>query len=179
MTTPPELRAAFARVETERLLLAAVTPDDVDACFAIHGNPETYRFHPDGVTHSRERSVAQVEGWVHEWQELGLGFWAVRLRSDPHVIGFGGLSMRAFHDRQVLNTYYRFEPAAWGNGYATEMATAAAELAHRFLPDIPVIVRTRPGNAAAEAVATKIGLVHAPSLDDHLLTYVSHWKRSA
>lgn len=75
----------------------------------------------------------------------------------------------------VLNTYYRFEPSAWGNGYATEMASTAVVLARRLLPELPIIVRTRPGNLAAQAVAAKLGLTHAPHLDDHMLTYVSQW----
>jgi RimJ/RimL family protein N-acetyltransferase len=49
----------------------------------------------------------------------------------------------------------------------------------RLLPDMPVIVRTRPENVAARAVAEKLGLTRAPELDDHMLTYVSHWDRGA
>jgi RimJ/RimL family protein N-acetyltransferase len=81
-----------------------------------------------------------------------------------------------FRKRPVLNTYYRFAPSAWGHGYATEMAGAALGLAQRLLPDMPVIVRTRPANVAARAVAEKLGLMRAPELDDHMLTYVSHWE---
>lgn len=177
MTRPEELRAAFSRVHTDRLLLRAASEIDVDAAFAIHGNPDTYRFHPAGVTGSREESAAQLEEWRHEWQEVGFGFWAISLRGDPQVIGFGGLSRRALQERPVLNTYYRLDPHSWGKGYATEMARAAVALARRLLPEIPVIVRTRPANVGAQAVAEKIGLVRAPCLDDHMLTYVSPWNR--
>lgn len=178
VTTPDELRGAFTPVRTDRLLLRAVGPQDVDAVFAIHGNPETYRFHPGGVIRSREESAAQLAGWRREWHEVGFGFWAVAVATDPRVVGFGGLTRRTFHDRPVLNTYYRFDPSAWGRGYATEMATAAAALAWELLRDLPMIVRTRPGNLAAQAIAKKLGLVRAVDLDDHLLTYVSHWDGS-
>lgn len=177
MSTPEELRAAFTPVQTARLRLRAVSLDDVDAAFAIHGNPETYRFHPSGAARSREESAAQLADWQREWREVGFGFWAVSLANDPQVIGFGGLTKRALRENPVLNTYYRFDPCAWGHGYATEMAKAALVLARRLLPELPVIVRTRPGNLAAQAVAEKLGLTRAPQLDDHLLTYVSHWNR--
>lgn len=177
--TPDQLRAAFTPVQTERLLLRAVNTADVDAVFAIHGNPETYRFHPDGVTRSREESAEQLAGWQREWHEVGFGFWAVTIATDPQVVGFGGLTRQTFHARSVLNTYYRLDPSAWGHGYATEMASAAAALARKLLPELPMIVRTRPGNLAAQAVAEKLGLVRAVDLDDHLLTYVSHWNRCA
>ncbi len=171
---PPQLRAAFTPVHTERLLLRAVSEGDVDASFAIHGDPATYRFHASGVTRSREQSAAQLAGWQREWVELGFGFWAVRLADEERVIGFGGLTRRTFHERPVLNTYYRFAPSAWGHGYATEMVGAALGLAKRLLPELPVLVRTRSENLAARAVAQKVGLQRAPELDDHLLTYVSH-----
>lgn len=173
-----DLRAAFTPVQTDRLLLRAPSQRDVDAAFAIHGNPETYRFHPSGLTRSREESAAQLEKWLREWREVGFGFWAVSVESDPRVIGFGGLAKRTFQKRPVLNTYYRFEPSAWGRGFATEMVSAAMGLARRLLPELPVIVRTRPGNRPAQAVAEKAGLVRAPHLDDHMLTYVSQWNRS-
>lgn len=176
VTPPQQLRAAFARVQTERLLLRAVTGDDVDAAFAIHSNVATYAFHPDGVTRTRAQSAAQIEGWQQEWQRLGFGFWAVSRREHPRVIGFGGLSLRELRERPVLNTYYRFEPDAWGNGYATEMAARAVALARRLLPQLPIVVRTRPQNVAARAVAEKLGLLRAPALDDQLLTYVSEWE---
>jgi len=163
------------RVQTDRLVLRAVSGEDVDAVFAIHGNPDTYRFHPDAVTRSREDSAAQLAGWQREWPEVGFGFWAISVADDPRVIGFGGLTKRTFRQRPVLNTYYRFDPSAWGNGYATEMAGAAAGLARNLIPDLPIVVRTREANPAARRVAEKLGLVRAPDLDDHLVTYVSHW----
>jgi ribosomal-protein-alanine N-acetyltransferase len=173
--TPDELRAAFTPVRTDRLLLRAVSDDDVDASFAIHGNPDTYHFHPAGVARSRAQSAEQLAEWRRAWHEQGLGFWAVRLPAENGVIGFGGLTRQTFRECPALNTYYRFDPSAWGHGYATEMAGAAVALAQELLPEVPVIVRTRPENRAARAVAEKLGLARAPRLDDHMLTYVSHW----
>ena len=179
VATPLELRAAFSPVHTDRLLLRAVSESDADASFAIHGDPATYRFHPNGVTRSREQSAAQLVRWQREWSELGFGFWAVRLAVDERVVGFGGLTRRTFHKRPVLNAYYRFAPRVWGHGYATEMTRAALRLAERLLPELPVLVRTRPANLAARGVAENLGLKRAPELDDHMLTYVSHWTRAA
>jgi ribosomal-protein-alanine N-acetyltransferase len=175
VSTPDELRVAFTPVVTDRLLLRAVDRGDVEAVFAIHANPATYRFHPGGIARTREEAAARLAGWQREWRELGFGFWAVSVPPDPQVIGFGGVTRQIFHERLVLNAYYRFDPSAWGHGYATEMAAIAAALACRLLPEWPMIVRTRPGNRAAQAVAEKLGLVRAINLDDHLLTYVSSW----
>lgn len=152
---------------------------DVDASFVIHSDPATYRFHPGGAIRTRAQAAAQLADWQREWRDLGFGFWAVSLAAEERVIGFGGLTQRVFRGRPVLNTYYRFAPSAWGHGYATEMARAALELARRLLPEMPMIVRTRPGNVAAQSVAEKLGLRRAPDLEDHMWTYVSRWDGTA
>ena len=121
---------------------------------------------------------AQFEEWEREWHTVGFGFWAVSLLDDARVIEFGGLTLRTFRERAVLNTYYRFAPSAWGQGYATEMGRAAVALAGTLLPELPVIVGVRPGNRVAQAVAEKLGLVHTPDLDDHMLTYAVRWNRT-
>ncbi len=175
MPSPEDLRAAFTPVQTARLLLRAVEPGDAAASFAIHGDPATNRFNPSGASGSPEATAAQLDGWLAEWREHGFGFWAIRRAEAEEVIGFGGLARRMFRGRPVLNTYYRFTPPAWGHGYATEMTSTALALAARLLPELPVIVRTRPGNLAAQAVASKLELTRAPELDDEMLTYVTRW----
>jgi hypothetical protein len=83
--TPDELRAAFTAVRTDRLLLRAVDPEDVEAVFAIHANPATYLFHPGGVARTREEATVRLARWRREWRELGFGFWAVSVPPTPPV----------------------------------------------------------------------------------------------
>lgn len=77
------------------------------------------------------------------------------------VIGFGGVHyISAGSGGEVLNLYYRFTPAAWGNGYAGKLARAAFDLAAEHDPQTPVIARMPPSNRASERVAQRIGLFH-------------------
>ena len=52
----------------------------------------------------------------------GLGSWAVRSASDHAFVGVGGVDMTA---GGVWNLGYRLAPAAWGQGFASEIALAA------------------------------------------------------
>ena len=59
--------------------------------FAIHGDPETYRYspaipHPDLAT-----SEQMLQELLHHWEVYGFGIWAVTLAQEEHVIGFGGI----------------------------------------------------------------------------------------
>jgi len=156
----------FDRVETERLVLRRPTADDLDDLHRIHADPRTWLHKPELRHDSREESTRQLAIWLAHWGERGYGYWTVEL--DGEVIGFGGLMLiPRWQGRQdVLNLYYRFDPAQWGRGYATETARAAIELADRELPHLPVVARIRPSNEESVAVAERAGLARRPEWDD-------------
>jgi len=70
-----------------------------------------------------------------------------------------------FKDRKILNLLYRLDPSVWGNGLATEAATAVVGWATTQIPDHPLIARVRPDNTASLRVAARIGLRRAEHLD--------------
>lgn len=70
------------------------------------------------------------------------------------------------HATPVLNLMYRFDPSAWGRGYATEAALAVLDWTSWNLPHQTVLARVRPRNAASQAVARRIGLRRDPHFDD-------------
>ena len=80
-------------------------------------------------------------------------------------LGFCGLKLMTLHGRTVVNLFYRLDPSAWGNGVATDAATAVVNWATAQLPDQPIIARVRPGNTASLKVAARAGLSRAPHLD--------------
>jgi len=80
-------------------------------------------------------------------------------------LGFCGIKPMKLHGMKVLNLFYRFTPAAWGQGLAGEAATAVAAWATRQVPDLPLIARVRPANVASQRVAARAGLIRAQHLD--------------
>jgi len=156
----------FERVETERLVLRRPSTDDLDELHRIHADPRTWLHKPELRHGSRDESTRQLTVWLSHWKERGYGYWTIE--REGLVVGFGGLMLlpRWQGKRDVLNLYYRFDPEHWGNGYATEMARAAVELARRELPDLPVIARIRPGNRESIRVAERTGLERRPEWDD-------------
>lgn len=113
--------------------------------------------------------------WQAAWQRDGIGYWIAHRLSTGQLIGFGGVMRRAWHGREIANLYYRLTPSAWGNGYALELARAAMAQAQLALPGLPVVVRTRPGNAGAIRVAERAGLSRRPDLDDDDLVFALGW----
>jgi ribosomal-protein-alanine N-acetyltransferase len=172
---PAELAAIFGEVRTERLVLRRLQSGDGPAMFAIHGDPETFRYSPRSPDPDLSTSEKDLRRWLRGWENDGYGYWAVTLPGKLDVIGFGGISRFVFRDRNALNLYYRFTPAAWNHGYASEMARTAVTLARTHLPQLPVVARTRPANIASIRTAEKAGLQRRPDLDTEHIVLALGW----
>lgn len=112
---------------------------------------------------------------VSFWETFGFGIWAVTLAQEEKVIGFGGVEHRLWRDRDVLNLYYRLTPGAWGQGYATELAQTAVNLARTYLSAWPIVARTRATNIPSIKTALRAGLVRRPDLDTEHVVFALGW----
>jgi RimJ/RimL family protein N-acetyltransferase len=145
-----------AEIRTRRLLLRRPRAEDAESFVEVHTRPETHA-HSGFARRTREQALQLLELIQRDWQETGVGYWSILAAGSDELIGFGGLRHAADEGAPVLNLYFRFQPSAWGNGYATEMSTAAVRWAQHNLPDIPVLVRTTTRNAPAIGIANKLG----------------------
>jgi RimJ/RimL family protein N-acetyltransferase len=152
---------------TARLLLRRPRESDLDTLFAIHGDPETNRFNPAGPMKTRGEAEASLHSVLTHWERHGFGYWAVENLPEPgHVIGFGGIIRKALQDRQTLNLYFRFRPQAWGNGYASELTSAALDLAFGPLGESEVVGIVRRNNTPSIRALERAGLSRIGEIDD-------------
>ncbi len=100
------------------------------------------------------------------------------LRMQEQVLGFGGMKHMLWRERDVLNLYYRFTPSVWGQGYASELARTALDLAQAHLPPWPIVAITRASNIASQRTAAHIGLRRRPDLDTELVVFALGWPAS-
>ena len=83
--------------------------------------------------------------------------WPVVDRSNGEVIGYCGLLDKEVEGRAEVELVYVFAPAAWGKGYATEMALALREHATRSLGLRRLIALIDLENEASARVAERVG----------------------
>lgn len=153
---------------TARLSLRRPTHVDVDAIWRIHSDPRACTHNPSDLLTSVGQAEELYLRWDQHWNRHGLGYWVLQPRPDHRpkaTIGFCGLKVMELDGHDVLNLFYRLDPMAWGDGLATEAATAVVAWATAHLPDRPVIARVRPDNVASGKVATRAGLRRAEHLD--------------
>lgn len=149
---------------TDRLSLRRPVPADIDAILRLHRDPVACAHNPADMISTRDEAVDRYRRWSAHWDEHGFGYWAVCNRNGD-LLGFCGLKVMRLHEQPVLNLFYRLDPAAWGNGIATEAATAVVAWASTCGPALPVAARVRPANVASARVAERAGLHRTPDLD--------------
>ncbi|MFI2713742.1 GNAT family N-acetyltransferase [Micromonospora sp. NPDC018662] len=156
MSRPEELTTA-------RLSLRRPAPADVDLVHALHTDPRACAHNPSDLLRDRPEARERLQRWDAHWRQHGVGYWVVS--RDDRRLGFCGVKVMRLHDRDVLNLFYRLDPAAWGDGVASEAATAVVAWATTRRPGLPVVARVRPDNVASRRVAERAGLRRAAHLD--------------
>ncbi|WP_165845598.1 GNAT family N-acetyltransferase [Streptacidiphilus pinicola] len=160
---PPVLRTA-------RLQLLRLVPEDLEAVHAIHGDPRTNRYNPDGAA-SFESCRRWLGTWIADWEREGFGYFGVVEHGAPdEVIAIAGLKaaeLRLAEDRsvRVLNLYYRFRPTAWGRGLAHEAVGAALDHVRPLRPELPVCAVIRDNNLPSRRLAGRLGLRETAEVD--------------
>jgi ribosomal-protein-alanine N-acetyltransferase len=142
-------------IETPRLILRPPQPADVPSLYEFLGDPDAMRFtHVHETLRDCRRRVA-----VHERRRRrdGCAPWSVIERRSGRIIGFGGLYDDPFDPGWGIELGYWFQPASWGQGYASELAQAALREADEVLRLPKLSAFARRDNAGSRRVLEKAG----------------------
>ena len=150
------------RIETERLILRSFGAGDLDAHAATLGDEEVMR-HIGGKPLNREDSWRRLLSGVGMWSLIGMGGWAVELKSDRRMVGHCGF----FQFERDMEPSIRGEPEmGWifdrsvhGQGIASEACNAAISWAEQAIaaPSYPAIIDL--DNIPSMKLAEKLGFV--------------------
>lgn len=107
---------------------------------------------------SLDQSNALVDRCIAAIAEQGWGLWAVEHHGE--FLGFTGLAVPTFEAPFLpgIEIGWRLRRSAWGNGYATEAATAALAFAFDSLHRDEVLSFTAVPNERSQAVMRRIGM---------------------
>jgi RimJ/RimL family protein N-acetyltransferase len=149
------------RLETERLILRHVRPEDIEYFSEAHADEEVSRY--VGGPIGREDAWRRALTGAGFWGVLGIGLWAVERRSDGRTIGHVGF----FDFQRNMEPPIGGEPEmgwifrreAQGQGYATEACQAALDwFDAKFQPcSIPAIISLE--NTPSMRLAERLGFV--------------------
>lgn len=155
----PPIAAALPDVVTPRLSLRRFKEDDLDELAKVFAKPEVWRF-PYGRGFTRGETADFLAGELGEWETCGFGCWVARDRESERVLGYVGISVPHFLPEVLpaVEVGWRFDPDAWGHGYATEGATAALREAFETLELAEVCSLPQADNPASSRVCDRLGM---------------------
>jgi len=146
-------------LETPRLILRELVPEDEDALAAMFADPEVMRWIGTGGIRTRQHAREVIEKQLREYREHGYGEWATILRGPDELIGLCGLiRWQDIDGVEETEVAYLLARHAWGHGYATEAAVAIRDWAIRKLGRDRLVSLTYHDNVASMNVARKNGM---------------------
>jgi RimJ/RimL family protein N-acetyltransferase len=157
------------QIETERLLLRPLSPDDLDSLAEFYGDPDVMRYIGPGEAIDRELSRQSLERMMASFEAEGYGQLGVDRKEDSVFMGRCGLLLWDTATWTPTRTTDSQGPVAtevgyllgrefWGQGYATEAAVAVRDWAVENLDIERLIALIQPGNDRSAGVARKLGM---------------------
>jgi ribosomal-protein-alanine N-acetyltransferase len=148
----------LAPFTTARLKLRPFAPDDAEQAFAIFGDREVMQYSVSGIDETLSQTAARIAGYLQDHQRDGFGLWAMVDRGPGHLVGVGGLR-RLEHGNEV-ELYYRLRRNRWGQGLATEAASALIDRGFSELGLRRIFAFIDPANLASQRVALRVGMAY-------------------
>ena len=143
-------------IETARLRLRWLTPDDIPALLEIFGDPQVCRYWSRPPLRDLAEAAALHSEIVRYFEAQSLFQWGVADATDDRVIGTCTLAALSWEHRRA-EVGFALARAAWGQGYMSEALPAmirfgfdALEL-HRLEADVD------PRNQSSIALLERMG----------------------
>jgi RimJ/RimL family protein N-acetyltransferase len=151
----------FDTFRTDRLILRRWKDADRAPFAELNGDPGTLVFFPSTLT--REESDAFVDRIEARFERDGHGLWALEVRQTGEFIGFTGLAplREDVPNGGGMEIGWRLARPAWHQGYATEAARAARDVAFGGAGLAELWSMTAVLNTPSQAVMRRIGMAEA------------------
>ena len=146
-------------LETTRLRLRRLTPDDAPFILGLLNDPLFLRFVGDkGIRTVEGARDYIVTGPMASYATHGFGLYHVSLKETGAPIGMCGLLKR--ETLEDVDVGFAYLPQFGGQGYATEAAIGTMQYGRTVLGLKRIVAITAPDNLASQNVLRKIGLHH-------------------
>jgi [ribosomal protein S5]-alanine N-acetyltransferase len=148
----------FQNLESERLLLRQITPEDVNEIFAMRSDKEVMKYIPRPVAQTLEDAM-DVINMIQSKLETNEGCnWAITLKGNPKLIGFiGHYRIKWEHFRSEIG--YMLLPEYNGQGITTEAIKLMVDFGFNQMNMHSLEGILDPENTASARVLEKNGFV--------------------
>jgi len=166
----------FDSIRTERLLMRRWRDSDRGPFAAMNADPEVMRYFPE--TLDRTASDGHLDRIEALFQRQGFGLWALEQAATGRFLGFTGLNPMppGVPGAGGMEVGWRLAAHAWHQGFATEAASAALDVAFRGTGLAEIWSMTAVLNEPSQAVMRRLGMTLYGHFE-HPRVEPGHWLR--
>lgn len=150
--------AAFPVLETERLVLRAVTPADAADMFGIMRDPRVARYFGSAPMVSVDEAAERIDRISVAFGEQTGVRWAITRREHSQLVGTCGY-WRLVKPHFWAEIGYELAPEQWGRGIMTEAIGAVLQWGFTTMGLHRVEAQIHPANIGSQRVLEKLGFV--------------------
>jgi RimJ/RimL family protein N-acetyltransferase len=150
-------------LETERLILRALSADEVDSLHRISNEPSVRLYLWDDEAISKATIKSLIAQSDRMFSEEKIGLFGVRMRGRVDLLGFCGFVRLEGMEEPEL--WYELTEKVWGRGFATEAARACVRYAFEEVGMERVIAGADAPNAASLRVIEKLGMKYLGNIN--------------
>lgn len=166
MVLPDDFRFELPLLETERLILRQLVPEDASEVFAYASDHEVASW----TTWEAHRTLDDSRDYLERvmtWYADGFGGpWGLELKSTGQLIGTCGMALTPQHARAELG--YAVGRAWWGQGLMTEAVVEAIRYGFEELRLNRIEARCIPTNIGSARVMEKAGMTYEGTIREQI-----------
>lgn len=149
-----------AIIETDRLILRPIEASDLRGIYELDSDPEVHRYLGLNPIKSLQESKAVIQYIQKQYEEDGIGRWAVIDKKTQEFIGWSGLKYErgVRKDKPYYDLGYRLKKKFWGKGIATETAVESLKYGFQTWRLTEIYAGAHIENMASNKVLKKVGL---------------------
>lgn len=148
-------------LETERLVIREINPTDVDVMLELHSDPEVHLYLGGNTITSRVKMLEAIDSLEQQYQNYGVGRWAMIKKSTNEFIGWTGLEFvtkEINNHRDYYDLGYRLKKKFWRKGFATESAIASLDYGFNQLKANRIFAMADVQNKGSNKILNNLGL---------------------
>lgn len=155
---------AFPEIETERLVLREIMPDDAPAVFAIFSDAEVMRYYDLNAYQNPDQAAELIDFFDESFEVERAIRWGIERKSDQRLIGTCGYVWLRQYRGEIG---YELARAHWRNGYMQEALDAILEFGFDELQLNRIEALVMLENLASAQLLRKIGFQQEGILRQH------------
>ena len=148
-------------VETERLILRELLPEDENGMWELDSDPEVHKYVGNKPVTNMEQVRAVIAIIRQQYTDNGIARWAMIEKSTNNFMGWTGLKLIKEATGGHANYFdlgYRMARKYWGQGFATESAIASLGYGFAEMGIQEFFARANIDNLASQNVLKKSGM---------------------